>query len=257
MQQANRTKLCKLQGNPRGKTIYILYTNRMEDFKQRSQIIDFAGLFETEHDANQVADCLNNIFSKLNDNHWRLSGGYIVTPYIETDGIFEQDEEGLDEQGEKKYCVRGMFQAKGGFSKLKQYKSETVLDISKSLKTLENIKKYKTEWYKTNVSGGHKYEFKIIQYRTNDILPTMYFDDYYMTYHHEKFKHVMSELSDFPHAQKTRQNLRRLNRENPGILYSDSSDSEDDTKYKRVTKRSLLHTPTRTKKFTKKISTRR
>ena len=76
----------------------------------------------------------------------------------------------------------------------------------------------------------------------------MYFDDYNKTLHHKKFKHVISELKNFPQAQASRQDLRRLARKSSNVLYSDSSDSEDDAKYKRVTKRSLLHTPTRTKK---------
>lgn len=95
-----------------------------------------------------------------------------------------------------------------------------------------------------------KREWEIIEYRTNDILPTMYLSDYNQVHHHKQFKHVVKHLQDMPHAKKMRQDMRRLARENSNIIYSDS---EDDTKYKRVTNRSLLHTPTRIKKYTKKI----
>ena len=79
----------------------------------------------------------------------------------------------------------------------------------------------------------------------------MYLDDYQKKIHHKKFKHVMNELESHPRAQVTRRDTRKLARDNPNILYSDSSDSEDDSKYPSggVTRRSLLHTPTRMKKL--------
>lgn len=262
MQQANRTKLCKLQNKPGGEDIYILYACKIEPFTNTSKIVDYAGIFDTSHDARQVAECLTNIFSKLNDKHWKLSGRYSLIRYLNAGaGVFEEyqngDISGIDKRLFK-YGVRGFFTATDDNNKheLKSFKSEVVIGISKSLKSLEAKQKAVMTMVNSMNNGGISYNLKIIKYRINDILPTMYFDDYNKILHHKKFKHVISELKDFPQAQANRQNLRRLARENPNIAYSDSSDSEDDVNYKRVTKRSLLHTPTRPKKFIKKLGVR-
>ena len=53
----------------------------------------------------------------------------------------------------------------------------------------------------------------------------------------------------YPHTQKSRRNLRRESRENKNILYTDSNDSENESKYSKTTKRSMLHTPTRKKRL--------
>ncbi len=58
--------------------------------------------------------------------------------------------------------------------------------------------------------------------------------------HSRKFRHVMTDLSSFPKSQSSRRDLRRLARNNPGVLYTDSSDSEDESNYRNVTSRSLL-----------------
>lgn len=260
MQQANRSKLCKLQNKPGGKDVYILYEIDTKPFTKYSMISDFAGLFDTKHDAEQVAECLNNIFSKLSDKHWRLKSYNVEKVYFFEsiservynpdnfddygDYHFSDDSDSDDEPEKYKYEVYGNFYSK--FDKdreLESYKTEHILAISKSLKSLENRRQ-------TQIAKYKKYpnlEFKITKYRTNDILPTMYLEDYNKTLHHKKFKHVINELKDMPHAQANRKMLRRAAREKL-FEYSDSSDSEDDTKYKRVTKRSLLHTPNKVKK---------
>ncbi len=58
--------------------------------------------------------------------------------------------------------------------------------------------------------------------------------------HKRKFQHVLSELNSIPKSQSNRRDLRRFARDCPGILYNDSSDSEDESNYKNVTGRSLL-----------------
>jgi len=56
-----------------------------------------------------------------------------------------------------------------------------------------------------------------------------------------KFKHVvLGELESMPKSQSSRRNLRRLARDNLGIVYNDSSDSEDESNYRHVTSRSLM-----------------
>jgi hypothetical protein len=234
MQQIDKSKLCKLQNKPGGEDLYILYeTRRMASGK----IIDIAGIFDTEHDAEQVAECLNNIFSKLDDEIWQLVKPYRVRKVYLRDrrgNIFVNN---VAERNSFKYGVDGIFRIK---TKNILHKVEWIIAISKSQQNLE-------KYVKSQYSGG-EYELTIIQYQTNDILPTMYFDDYNKALHQKKFQHVMDHLKDIPQAQTKRQNLRRFARENPGVAYSDSSDSEDDTMYKHVTKRSLLHIPTRQKK---------
>lgn len=267
MQQANRTKLCKLQNKSGGEDVYILYTCNMEPFTNGSRIVDYAGIFDHAHDARQVAECLTNIFSKLTDKHWKLSGKYSLIRYLDTGRVFEEYPGGNDIQGIDrrlfKYGVKGTFSATENDPELKSYKSEVVIGIPKSLKVLEE--KQKAVSAMMNSMSKKVFKFKIIKYQTNDILPTMYFDDYNKTLHEKKFKHVINQLKDIPHAQANRQQLRHGARENL-FEYNDSSDSEDDSNYTRFTSksalgtktsRSLLHTPTRTKKYTKKISTRR
>jgi hypothetical protein len=248
MQQAQRSKLCKLQNKPGGEIIYIVYQNLTQDSKSiRYGIInDFAGIFYTKEDADQVAECLNNIFSKLHDEKWELTKPYASrrtnvtssdTPFWIVESSFKQK-------------IQGPFKAQKILIKTtsKQLATNTLI---KSKRGTRNSVPVFTE------SNGRlirvePVDYRIVQYRINDILPTMYLDDYNKTLHLKKFKHVINELKDFPQAQANRQQLRRAARENL-FQYSDSSDSEDDTKYKRVTKRSLLHTPTRPKKFTKKL----
>jgi SWIB/MDM2 domain len=52
--------------------------------------------------------------------------------------------------------------------------------------------------------------------------------------------YVMDELESMPKSQSSRRNLRRFARDNPGIVYNDSSDSEDESNYRHVTSRSLM-----------------
>lgn len=256
MQQTNRSKLCKLQNKP-GEIIYVLYERHISS---RNVIEDCAGIFDTKQDAKQVAKCLNDIFSKLDDKNWKnLKNGpslYNVSKVYITEEIgdyFNYDsgsESESDSEIELKYEVSAIFI--GINNKPPSIKSERVTHISRSFQVLEQIRqklianhiKYSEKDYERR---GIKLDWKIIKYRTNDILPTMYFDDYHIKDHKKKFKHVLNELKDMPHAQANRRQLRRGAREKL-FEYSDSSDSEDDTKYKRVTKRSLLHTPTRPKK---------
>lgn len=255
MEQANRSKLCKLQNKP-GEIIYILYERRISP---KNAIQDCAGVFDTKQDAKQVAKCLNDIFSKLDDKQWKLGPSsynvskVYVTKYKNDRYIYDSDSdsgsESDDPEIELKYEVSAVFI---GITKHQSVKSERVTFISRSFQVLEQIRQERIASYikyeeKEDERNGIKYDWKIIKYRTNDILPTMYFDDYHIKTHKKKFKHVLNELKDMPHAQANRRQLRRGAREKL-FEYSDSSDSEDDTKYKRVTKRSLLHTPTRSKK---------
>jgi hypothetical protein len=273
MQQANRSKLCKLQNKP-GEDIYILYkaiTVPTNKTNLADSMRDCAGIFDTKQDAEQVATCLNNIFSKLNDKNWKWYQYRVNKIFLNEHsrdtyaygsdydyGSSNEEMSSSDPESESeftrrsfKYEVTAMFYTKPNHE-LKTVKSEWVIDISKSFKTLERERQEKEAYYiknyqKHNEMRGVKHEWKIIKYRTNDILPTMYFDDYHIKNHKKNFKRVINELKDFPQAQANRQQMRRAAREKL-FQYSDSSDSEDDTKYKRVTKRSLLHTPTRPKK---------
>lgn len=237
MTSPNRSKLCKLQNKSKGNDVYLLYTDRigkkMKTPSNRRIRKDFAGVFDNKNDAQQVADCLTNIFSKLHDDEWELKYPYHVYEY-------------RVDNTTPKYSVLGTYQSRND---LKTYRVQHVQYI---VSTLQNAKKI--------VQDNAIFKYKIAKYRMNDILPTMWLEDYDKTLHTRKFKHVMNELKDFPQAQQSRQNLRRSVREVPGLLYSDSSDSEDESNYTRFkpnsalgmkTNRSLLHTPP--KKYTKKL----
>ena len=262
MEQTNRSKLCKLQNKP-GEYIYILYETITSPIDVQCSINDCAGLFDTRQDAQQVANCLNNIFSKLNDTNWKWHPYEVHKMFLNehtrdiyaygsgssNDSMSSSDPDSDSEFTRRafKFQVIGDFTCKPG-NVLKSYKRDWVRYISKSFKTLEQLRKEKNDDEKNYYTKiEEKREWKIIKYRTNDILPTMYLDDYHIKTHKKKFKHVMEHLQDLPHAQAQRREMRRAKREKL-LQYSDSSDSEDDTRYKRVTNRSLLHTPTRPKK---------
>ena len=145
MQQANRNKLCKLQNKPGGEDVYILYETITSLFTNTSNIQDFAGIFDTKHDAEQVAECLTNIFSKLNDKHWKASSYSVSKIYFDEHARgtydlgsdYESDDD--DSIGRLyKYQVTGWFTSKigrvlnptTGRNQPKSYIKEYVRDVT-------------------------------------------------------------------------------------------------------------------------------
>ncbi len=214
MQQEQRSKLCKLQNKPGGETVYIVYENIIRDSKYilRGIVNDFAGLFNSKEEADQVATCLNNIFSKLHDEKWEL-----FKPYTSRRELSEKT----------------VWAVESSFKQTIQapFKVQKLLMIT----FLKQRAKYFVKYTDKN--------YKIVEYRINDILPTMYLDDYNKTLHNRKFKHVINQLADMPSAQKNRQWMRRTARKyqdtTPRLTYDDSSDSEDESKWKEITGQSL------------------
>lgn len=260
MQNSERVKLCKLQNNPGGEDVYIVYTTYNSNNPKEVRLIsslrkftnkpnhhlqDFAGLFDKKEDAEQVAKCLNNIFSKLHDDNWVLLRPYkIRTVFSESYDVRRRQ---YNDILQRKYSVISVFSNIDPSKK--PFKQQHIVGYANTRQDAQKtIQEYK-ELFKD-------VDYQIVNYKTNDILPTMYIDDYNKKLHQKKFKHVINHLKDIPHAQANRQQMRRAARENL-LQYSDSSDSEDESNYKRMTpksalgtktKRSLLHTPTRRKK---------
>ena len=227
MQATDRNNLCKLQNKPGNEYVYIVYgTKPFKPSNQREYVTDYAGIFETKTDAKQVAKCLNKIFTQLQNDKWIFTEKYTTRRA----NIYSEQ----SSNNANKYIVQGGFFSKMPLDLSTRYK-EWILRITSTKQDAEKIVE--------NFQNTSEYTYKYKKYRINDILPTMYLDDYTILEHQKHFKHVMDELGNIPRAQKTRRDLRRGARENKNILYSDSSDSEDESKYKKVTKRSLLHTP--------------
>jgi hypothetical protein len=235
MTSPDRRKLCKLQTSSKGKQdiVYIVYANGDEQKKipRRHGREDFAGIFEKRDDAYRVAECLTNIFSKLHDEQWQLYGEYKVqTVYFNKIGIYTPS-------AESRYSVVATYLTRQPVSHCRiqiiYALSHTEQEAQTFLNEIQEIDKDYND-------------FRIMKYRMNDIMPTMFLDDYDKSKHSKKFKHVMNALKDIPRSQHSRREFRRGVRESKNISYYDSSDSEDDARPVRrpVTNRSLVHTPT-------------
>jgi hypothetical protein len=186
MQVSERTKLCKLQNNSEGLSgdiVYILYITSMSN----NVLVDFAGMFDTRKDAVQVSECLNNIFTKLQDKHFKLSSLYkpckiyFSHPEDKKHDVFKPFVQKANNMF--KYCVQGVYKSKNNVS----HKIQKIVALTFSKQDAEIIQKR----YTNNLG-------KIIKYKVNDILPTMYLDDYNNHIHPRQFKHIINELKKFP-----------------------------------------------------------
>ena len=268
MQASGRTYLCKVQDKPgEPHYLYIVYNNFSKEYKHLTEeqkndnsdgywtmnnyIDDFAGVFDNKNDATKVAKCLSNIFTRLQrnkNNKWKLDGQYKAIYFNRHyQPLFQSPyQHDFLNQEQPHYAVIGKFIINPKISVPPfKYKRDCIYGIYQSEEHAEaRIRSYRSDSYmNTNA------KMTIKKYKINDILPTMYLDDYNaMVDHQKRFKHVLNELEDIPRAQKARREFRKETRNMDNILYSDSSDSEDESKYSKISNRSLLHTPIRKKR---------
>lgn len=227
MMSPNRTILCKLQTELKKPKhyVYILYStiDHLNVPTRRGARDDFAGLFDNKEDAEKVAECLTNLFSKLQSDEWRMGSPYTVWDIYFKHGIFVSAPSAPVVP--HKYGVIGVF---ASIHPLSYYRTQQIHSVSST--------EHEAQTILNNLKQSTSNKLKIIKYRVNDIVPTVFLDDYVNT---KTFKHVMNELKEIPKSQHSRRNLRRNARESKLIQYSDSSDSEDESRYKSVTSRSL------------------
>ncbi len=226
MSSQQRDVICKVEGADRNNTVFLLYIktsnkNRMEAAHPNNMLtLDTAGYFTRQVDAQNVADCLNRLIplNLINGKYRRWTNYYVqlqdrlhsVRAWYETVGIFEPHE----------YVIEVIISVA---------KTKAKLDYRKVASFFENSQP------ELLVEGPF-----IKQYAVNDIMPTMHLDDYNMINHKERFDKVVEHLKLLPGSHDTRRRGRILHRKFPNIIqHSDSSDSEDESKWKGVTDRSL------------------
>ena len=234
MSSPQRDVICKVKDADKNNTVLLLYMkqsnkNRLEakhpeDTVAYNRVIfDIAGYFTRQIDAQNVADCLNRLIplEQINGKYRRLSDYYVQL------------------QSRTLYNVSASYEAVGNFAP-HEYVDESIISIAKTKAQL-NYKQVNSFFKNANPEMLVEGPF-IKRYVVNDIMPTMHLDDYDLINHKERFNEVVEHLSILPGSQQTRKMGRMLNRttQKPHIAYSDSSDSEDESKWRGITDRSLM-----------------
>ncbi len=227
MNALRRNEVCKVKSD-QNDIIFLLYvttTNRNPiQGSEEHSVLDTAGYFTSETDALNVAECLNRLIPL---HH--VYGIYKrVTPYVVS---LENNYRHIW------YDVSAWYDTVGHLEP-REYASDIIFSIAKTKQQLNYTGARK--WMNHNdvtfiVKGPY-----IKRYRVNDIMPTMSMNDYDLINHKERFNEVVENLKLLPGSHDTRRRGRMLHRKIPNIIqHSDSSDSEDESKWKRVTGRSL------------------
>ena len=226
---ANVAFLYGVEGADRTNTVlllYIKYYNKhpIEEGHANNvlAISDTAGYFKHRVDAQNVADCLNTLIplNQVNGKYRRTTIYYVQVH-------------------DRLYAVRAWYEAVGNFAP-HEHVSEIIVSVATTKQKL-NYKKANSFFQDDGDNPDILVEGPFIKrYVVNDVMPTMHLDDYDLTKHKERLKTVLSGLMDVPWTKQNRQDLRRAARAMPQhISYVDSSDSEDESNYKKTSARSL------------------
>ncbi len=223
MNSQQRDVVCKVQGADRNNIVLILYlkfSNNHPIEGPTNTIIDTAGFFTRQIDAQNVADCLNRLIplNQINGKYRRV-GDYVA------------------DRAYRLYTVRAWYESVGNFEP-HEHTDDLIISVAKTKNQL-NYREVKFLMENTNANFHIDGPF-IKRYVVNDVMPTMHLDDYDLSKHKQRFKEVLSHLMDIPGSKQNRQELRRGSREQPHhISHIDSSDSENESNYKKTSARSL------------------
>jgi hypothetical protein len=223
MNSQQRDVVCKVQGADRNNIVLILYlkfSNNHPIEGPTNTIIDTAGFFTRQIDAQNVADCLNRLIplNQINGKYRRV-GDYVA------------------DRAYRLYTVRAWYESVGNFEP-HEHTDDLIISVAKTKKQL-NYREVKFFMENTHANFHIKGPF-IKRYVVNDVMPTMHLDDYDLSKHKERLKTVLSSLTSVPWSKQSRQELRKASRAIPQhISYVDSSDSENESNYKKTSARSL------------------
>jgi hypothetical protein len=227
MSSQQRDVICKVEGADRNNTVLLLYIkqsnkNRVEGAHPNNLLtLDTAGYFTRQSDAQNVAACLNRLIplNQINGKYRRWTDYYVQL----------QD---------KLYSVRAWYEAVGIFAP-HEHIMEVIISV---VKTKAKLNYRKVNSFFENADPEILVEGPFIKrYVVNDIMPTMHLDDYNLINHKERFDKVVEHLKLLPGSHDTRRRGRITHRKVPNIIqHSDSSDSEDESKWRGVTDRSLI-----------------
>ncbi len=83
----------------------------------------------------------------------------------------------------------------------------------------------------------------IRRYRVNDVMPTMSMNDYDINLHKKRHDEVVEHLAQLPGSKGNKSFTLERARHNPYVTFnaSDSSNSEDESRWKGITDKSLMH----------------
>lgn len=160
---------------------------------------DYAGIFTTKKDAEQVAQCLNNIFLNVKDPNYKL---YEYRVY----GI------NLDENNDKKlYMIIGTWEQIRKLP-LEELKYDVLVGITSTYKNACDVKKQDERQFGTFGAFDPYFNYKrgIKRYYLNDVMPTMNLDDYDVEKHKERMKIITDELVKYPQKKKMKDVLENI-----------------------------------------------
>ena len=200
--------------------VYIKFTNTMPlkfgDPKRGLVKEDCAGVFSTRQYAQDVADCLNKIFSlnRYYDNRYQL-----VRPYSVIVGSAHR----IYYLVVATYIIRG-------YIRPNEYTREIVVNVAENKTTLNRMKEnYRNfgpmnfrnfsfpsiDEYPADVRSKIRLDpplpqVNVKRYRLNDVMPTMNLDDYDLTNHKRQLKTITTELAKHLHSKKIKDALEDI-----------------------------------------------